>query len=321
MQPLVAAWRNRDMTKPRSHTGIWHSFEAAPFDKARVPTSLNLPGGHALPDFVTRIDRPGVLKRALVNLRIHAIDHGWTRRVPLRTHVVVCGFPRAGTTLLTLMLQVAYGRAKAFPKERAALRVAYRTDRDHPLMLSKRPDDIFYLEQLRAVYRYRSSNVRFLLMMRDPRAVLTSEHASAPGRYYVSPARWRAIYDQVWANRAASDCLMVRFEDMVEDIATVQHAVARFIGLEPDVPFDRFLDSVPVGFRTTALNGLRGLDTAAIQKWRQPRHIARIAALLNECSELPKVLIDTGYEQDTTWMREYTGTDTYTPDQGRRRDA
>src|SRR5688572_20110478 len=155
--------------------------------------SATPPARHAqedLPEFVRRIGETGLLRRAFASAVIGAIDSGWTSRTPLRAHIVICGFPRAGTTLLSLMLQVAYSSAKAFPKERAAFRVAYLTDRNHPLMISKRPDDIFYLEHIRRIYFHRRPSVRFLLMMRDPRAVLTSVHASKKDQYYVSPRRW-----------------------------------------------------------------------------------------------------------------------------------
>lgn len=265
-----------------------------------------------LPEFVTRIALPGAAKRAVTNLHIHAIDAGWTSRTPLKTHVVVCGFPRAGTTLLALMLQVAYRGAKAFSKEHAGLRVAYRTDRNHALMLSKRPDDIFYLDALRQVYRHRKSDVRFILMMRDPRSVLTSMHASMPGGYYVSVERWRAIYHRVWTNRPEPDCLLIRFEDMVADITAVQRSVVHFVGEEPQAPFECFVENVPKGFKATALNGVRSLDAAAIQKWRDPCHANRIAALLRDCPELPNVLIDTEYERDTTWTARYRTADMLT---------
>jgi hypothetical protein len=258
-----------------------------------------------LPEFVRRFDRPRPLRRLFARAVIGAIDSGWIGRTPLRMHLVVCGFPRGGTTLMSLMLQVAYKRAKAFRKERAAIRAAYLTDRNHALMISKRPDDIFYLDRLRAIYAHRRPSVRFLLMMRDPRAVLTSVHSSAKDRYYVSPERWRATYDRVQANREKEDCLVVRFEDMITSIEGVQRAIQTFIGEEPDVPFDRYVDNVPQGFRSTALNGVRPLEAQAATKWRHPRHAPRLRSLLSELPELPDILIQLGYERDTAWVNEY----------------
>jgi hypothetical protein len=270
----------------------------------RLPTAA---GAGELPDFVRRFDGPPALRRVLNGAMIRAIDSGWTGRTPLKTHVVICGFPRAGTTLLSLMMQVGYPRAKAFRKERAAIRVAYQTDRNHALMISKRPDDIFYAERLRSIYSGRRPALRFLLMMRDPRAILTSVHSSAKDRYYVSPARWRAIHDRMVANRDKDDCLLIRFEDMISDSDSVQAAIQSFIGEQPDVPFTTYVDNVPEGFRSTALNGVRPLDAQATTKWRHPRHAARLRRLLAELPELPDVLMKWGYEKDTAWVNDYLG--------------
>lgn len=258
-----------------------------------------------LPDYVRQIDGPAPLRRLLINARLRAIDEGWTRRRALKTHIVICGFARAGSTLLGLMLQVAYPAARAFPKERAALRVAYLTDRSHSLMISKRPDDLFYVDRIREIYRRRRPSVRFLFTMRDPRAVMTSVHASKKGRYYVSPERWRATYQMLQTNRGRADCCVVRFEDMVTNIERVQREIVRFIGEEPEVPFDQFVEKVPEGFRATALNGVRALDPATTTKWRHPRHHERIRSLLEAVPELPRVLIDNGYETDTSWVDRY----------------
>ena len=263
---------------------------------------------HALPAFVTHVEQPPLVARALKNARLYAIDAGWSRRTPLRTHVVICGFPRAGTTLLGLMLQVAYPQARAFPRERAALRVAYHTHRNHRLMISKRPDDVFYLDALRSIYRYRRPSVRFLLAMRDPRAVLTSIHQTAKDRYYVAPERWRATYQHLHANRAQPDCLTIRFEDLVTDIRSIEKAIVEFVGEEPASPFDAFVDRVPAGFRATALNGVRALDPGAIDKWREPRHRDRISQMLHAIPDLPDTLVREGYETDTTWADSYLPT-------------
>jgi hypothetical protein len=248
---------------------------------------------------------PGVFRRSFSSLVIHAIDSGWTTRRPLATHVVVCGFPRAGSTLLSLMLQTAYPSTKGFLKERTALRTAYLTARSHRLLVSKRPDDIFFLEQIRRIYRFRQAKVRFLLTMRDPRSVLTSVHAARREHYYVSPERWRATLDRLAANTTADDCLVVKFESLVSDTSSVQAAVSRFLGETPSVDFDSFAEHVPVGFKKTALNGVRALDEGAREKWRDARHRQRIRFVLEQIPELPEVLIAHGYEVDRKWIEAY----------------
>jgi hypothetical protein len=258
-----------------------------------------------LPPFVKRIDPPGSLQRSVANIVLHAIDSGWTPRTPLRTHVVMCGFPRAGSTLLSLMLRSAYQNAKGFARERHAVRVAYLLNRNHTLLLSKRPDDVFYVDRIREVYRGRRASVKFLLTLRDPRAILTSMHAARKGEYYVSPQRWRATYGRLMAAWGHADCHIVRFERLVAEVADVQREIVTFLGFEPDRPFEAYRENVPAGFKQTALNGLRQLDPSTTRGWAAPKHRERIIEMLKSLPELPDVLMAHGYEKDRTWVEHY----------------
>src|SRR5438045_94468 len=47
------------------------------------------------------------IHRRIKGLMLKAIDNGWIGLRPLRTHVVVCGFPRSGSTLLQLMIETS----------------------------------------------------------------------------------------------------------------------------------------------------------------------------------------------------------------------
>jgi hypothetical protein len=77
------------------------------------------------------------------------------------------------------------------------------------------------------------------------------------------------------------------------------------IGEEPLAPFEAVGQTVPSDFETVALNGVRPVDTASLNKWRDPQHEERIRTLLTEIPELPSVLVDEGYEPDTRWVERY----------------
>src|SRR5687767_14328183 len=70
------------------------------------------------------------------------IDRGNLGLRPLETHVVICGFPRSGSTLLLLMAEACFARAKTFHRERSALSAARTVWRNHSLMITKNPNDI-----------------------------------------------------------------------------------------------------------------------------------------------------------------------------------
>jgi hypothetical protein len=251
-------------------------------------------------------------KRLLAPLRAFAkgqvlavIDRGWFGAMPLRTHVVMCGFPRSGTTLLQLMMETAYPRARSFHRERAAMAAVQNTwPGRHAVMMTKRPDDLFWLDEIRERYRGRRPKPLFILSIRDPRAVLTSVHVKKTG-YCVSPAKWRAAYEHMLYNLQFDDVVTVEYRDLVEQPLQVQERLATFIGEQPDAPFDKYLASIPGDFDTTALNGVRPLDRTRLAPWRAPEHRERVQALLGELPELPDRLIEMGYESTTDWAGEY----------------
>jgi hypothetical protein len=236
---------------------------------------------------------------------LSALDRGWFGATPLRTHVVMCGFPRSGTTLLQLMMETAYPSARTFHRERAALAAVQNTwPGRHALMITKRPDDLFWLDEVRTQYRHRRATPRFIISLRDPRAVLTSRHAKKPG-YCVPCGKWRAAFNHIQYNLQFDDVITVEYADLIEKPADVQERLAAFIQFQPERKFDEYLAGVPDNFDTTALNGVRPLDRGGLDRWRAPKHRDRIRQILRELPELPERLIELGYERNTTWMREY----------------
>jgi hypothetical protein len=255
-----------------------------------------------------RVERPKLLtplRRRLRHAYVRASDRGWFGLVPLKTHVVICGFPRSGTTLLQVMLETSAADAKSFGRERSALSVArYTWPGRHPFLISKKPDDIFWVNAIREYYRGLQTDVRFVLSIRDPRAVLTSIFVDKPG-YCVPVVKWRAVYDHIQFQRQFADVILTEYRDLVEAPVKVQERLAAFTGCDIRTSFDQFHASVPGHFDTRALNGVRPLDRKSLDKWRSPEHRDRIRQVLQEMPELPQRLIEMGYEPDTSWTSEY----------------
>lgn len=245
------------------------------------------------------------LRRRLRDVYVEASDRGWFGLTPVETHVVICGFPRSGTTLLQLMVETSTPEAKAFGNERSGMAVArYTWPGRHRVLISKKPDDIFRVSELRDYYRGRRTRARFILSVRDPRAVLTSVHVSKPG-YCVPAEKWRAVHEHLAYQRQRDDVMVVEYRDLVEQPNDVQARIAGFVGCEIGRPFDQFHSDVPSNFDTRALNGVRPLDRASLDKWRAADHRPRIRQLLAELPELPERLIEMGYEPDRGWMQDY----------------
>ena len=238
--------------------------------------------------------------------RLMLVDRGWFGCTPLERHVVICGFPRSGSTLLALMIRCCVAHACTYDREVPALRAARTAKRNHRFMVTKRPKDIFDVDAIRAYYRNKRAKPLFILTVRDPRSVLTSRHVNKNG-YYVDISRWRSIWEQIRAiDPASDDVLVVRYEALVRRCSEVQAVVAHFAGWTCTHDFERFWSLVPSGFEAVALNGVRSLDESAIDKWREPRHVERIRSLLqSDFPDLCDHVVALGYEPDGSWAERY----------------
>ncbi|MGE0593014.1 MAG: sulfotransferase domain-containing protein [Vicinamibacterales bacterium] len=259
-------------------------------------------------------DRPGGALRTFVKRAIlRTLDSGLAGVPRLDTHVVICGFPRSGSTLLQLIVESCYQGVRSYREEKSGVNAARELRRTHSLMITKKPSDLFLVDDIRAFYRGLHAQPRFVLTTRDPRAVLTSRYSGralanttrGPDGYVMSSEVWREWFTHFEYVSQGLDTLVVEFADLVKDPLSVQEHLSTFIGRAPDVPFDKFLDAVPEGFETKALNGVRSFDTSSLDRWREPKYRERIQQLLHEMPELPALLVRLGYEADAEWTREY----------------
>lgn len=245
------------------------------------------------------------LRRRLRDAYVHVTSQGWFGLKPLRTHVVICGFPRSGSTVLQLMVETSAADAQAFGRERSALSVArYTWPGRHSVFLSKKPDDVFFVSDIRAYYHDRATAVKFVLTVRDPRAVLTSKHVSKPG-YTVPTEKWIAVDAHIRYQRQFSDVIVIEYRDSIEHPQLVQERLAAFTECPLEGRFDDFHKDVPEHFDTRALNGVRPLDRGSLDKWRLPEHRERIREILRDIPDLPHRLVEAGYETDTAWVADY----------------
>lgn len=246
-------------------------------------------------------------RRRLLSPLYRLPDTGFLGLTPLKTHVHVCGYSRAGTTMLQAMLEHAYPQARIFRREVAGWRAATWSWRNHELMISKMPIDIRILHRLQNFYRGRKAKLRIILMIRDPRDALTSRHVSHDRPYLQDAKIWHLDYVFLQHHLAHSETLLVRYEELTADPDAVQKQIEAFIGHAAEHPFHTFHTTTEEsGFDTRALNGVRPIDQASIGRWQKPQHAGRIQQILHEVPEFPQYLIDLGYEPDTTWLNRLT---------------
>ncbi len=273
------------------------------------------------------ISRVALFSYAAVKHRVDAFDHwaAWQKfrrgfqapfyrlpdtglfgLTPLRMHILICGFQASGTTLLQLMMENSFPQARRFGKERSGWRAATYSLRNHELLISKQPRDMLRLEPLKQFYKSRRAKLRIILMLRDPRNLLTTRASKdGTGPYGGSAAEWRTYYRAFCQQNEQPECLVVRYEDLVQNVTGEQERIERFIGRPIKMPFADFLTVDREDFDTHTLCGLRPLDTSRVSRWRQPAHADRLRDMLKQLPELPGELIKLGYEQNDDWTRPY----------------
>lgn len=249
---------------------------------------------------------PGWARRRGRRLLRHAVDRGLVGQ-RLRTHAVICGFPRSGSTLLQLMIDACVAEIDSFATEVNGMWAASHAPRRRPWLVTKLPADVDRIPELRRWYSEHPGSLRALVTVRDPRSVLTSRHAAYPPSrgYYVSPGRWSRVDQLVTALCGDQDVTLVHYEDLVSRPGQVQQRLCSEIGWSVHTPFDRFheqarpesLDRMTQG----ALGGLRQLDTSGMQAWQAPEHRERLREVLIELPHLPDLLIERGYTTDDRW--------------------
>ncbi|MFM7038156.1 MAG: sulfotransferase family protein [Planctomycetaceae bacterium] len=247
---------------------------------------------------------PKSLLRPLLRRVTAMKDRGWLPAVPLEQHVVICGFPRSGTTLFQLMLEGCVEELGCHGRERRALDLATCGRRGHSVLLSKRPKDLFLIPEIREFYAPRGVRVQFILLHRDPRGVLTSRHFSRPAEYYLSVEEWRHYFAHWNWHRHDADVLSISYEELVQNPERVEQRVLKFTGWQARWSFQDFVKHVPPGFDARALNTLRELDPSRLKAWGEEQHRERLVQLLRELPELPQCLIEMGLEPSDDWLRQ-----------------
>jgi len=246
------------------------------------------------------------LRRRLIAPFYRLSDTGWFGLTPLRTHILICGYQRGGTTLLLAMMEYALPHARRFGKETSGWRAATWSWRNHSVLISKVPNDIFKLHRIRNFYKGRKAKLKTILVIRDPRDVLVSKHsATRVGDYFQDLAEWRLFHSYYRLYFNEPDVLVIRYEQMVNDIPGTQARIESFTGEKFQRPFEDFHHEQRTDFDTRPLNGVRPVEQSRVGRWARPEHRDRIEQVLREIPDFPKILIELGYEQDESWIHRW----------------
>jgi hypothetical protein len=253
---------------------------------------------------------------------------------PPRRQIVVCGFPRSGTSLLYNMLAVTLPDFPRDDFEVSALRSIWRFEHH----LSKLPLDVLSLDAIRE-RNVHGKRIQVLVPIRDPRDLVTSIHPNVPDDYFIG---WEASYRvglgesgapalerpgireieaclRAQAGRPGLELVRVRYEELVHDPDATQAWLAAHTGLEFHGCFSEFhRDAERLPYRYDASHLRSGADVRQVRehtapdpsragKWRDPVHRARIREQFGRHPELLELVRAWGYEKDDTWFEAWRG--------------
>ncbi len=168
---------------------------------------------------------------------------------------------------------------------------------------SKQPNDI---KQLKHVFA-RDDKLYVIYMGRDPRAVIISKHKESPDQYFCNYRVWSECDRASQSYLSHPRFLALRYEDLVADPDSVQGAIkTQFDFLDFQHPFSEYQKfAEPSEAASTAMNGLREVNTSSLDKWRE--HLPHLAQQYQLHPELANDLIRLRYESDKTWLTELNG--------------
>lgn len=216
-------------------------------------------------------------------------------------HVIICGCSRSGSTLIYNIMRAVIQEPTFSPSRELSATKTLKFSADN--YITKRPLDLFEIENIQRLLG-KVRTLKFIIMIRDPRSLVTSRHASVAHQYFqgydyqffINHSRgvksftnpgvvetFRAINKLSFDN---SRFLLLKYEDLIADPDAVQDRIQEFIGMSMRSSFSDYTPSdLPVEL-SRALNGARPIDKANLDRWKAPEHRHRLERQFSLCPEL-----------------------------------
>lgn len=245
-------------------------------------------------------------------------------------HIVICGYPRGGTSLLYNMLSVSLD---GFSFDEFETRVLERLHR-YGNYATKMPMDVFDLGKVDRLNKF-GKDICAIVVMRDVRDVLTSRHPNVPDEYFIGYdhswwpknkdfTEWEytapgigALHDAMEVSGSIQGIRLfkIKYEDLVADVDGAQKRLEAFLGVKFSRQIkDFYKDSSRMAYRyegkykakdESLVMEDKSLVTSRAGKWRSEQYRERIFEQFTKHPALFDVLIKDGYEKDNLWFDVY----------------
>lgn len=236
----------------------------------------------------------------------------------MHKHIVIAGQGRSGSTLFYNMMGATLQGYRFYDQEVPAVQALAAPGNG----CTKRPYDIFQAPQIVKTAAQYGKSLELIVMLRDPRDILTSRHQgvkddyfyAADHAYFISdnaapsftspgflPVH-KAILDVTQSGIFTDGIFFLKYEELVENPEAIQALLAEQMGLTFKGSFRDFNKREIPEVLQRPLNGVRDVETSRRRKWKAPEHHARIVEQFTRFPVLHDVLISLGYEKDQSWF-------------------
>lgn len=243
--------------------------------------------------------------------------------------IIICGYPRSGTSLLYNMISTSIKGFHCEPFEMEGIRRLHRSGN----YVTKYPLDILSINELINNNKL-DKKLYFIIVTRDIRDVITSRHPNLPDQYFIGYkhswwpqdknfSHWKYdapgiedIYSAItrYKNLNYINVMEIKYENLVKDPNKVQEQIKKFADVEFSGLFQDFYKrSDKHAYKYTGrfqakddtlVRENKQIDISRIAKWKNREHAEIIREQFSKYPELFDILINEGYEKDRDWFQE-----------------
>lgn len=249
------------------------------------------------------------------------------------SHIVICGYPRSGTSLLYNMVSTFIAGFRCEEFEIEAARRLHRSGN----FVTKFPLDVLSIDEIARNNKFKKS-IYIIIVTRDIRDVITSRHPYLPDEYFIGYKNswwpqdsefktWKynapgieAIYKamKTLPNDINLHITRIKYEDLVQDPRRIQEHIEQFIGIKftgPFKDFHKWKDKHAYKYAgryqakdESLVRENKEIDASRVAKWKKRENFRILYDQFTFYPELFSILIEEGYENNKAWFDEIRST-------------
>lgn len=230
--------------------------------------------------------------------------------------IIICGFPRSGTSLLSTLLSNSIKKISYHNDEISALNF----NGNNNLVLTKRPLDCTIIDKIKV--RYPDDELKIIFCIRDPRDLICSVHKNIPYDYFIGFQNCYFVGKSNMLSHPGIDLICSHWEKLIEkkiDILTIKYEELTRDTLQTANKIEGYIKEkihkrsfdinkktiFPKGLLAAIGNNKEGIHTNSIGQWK--KHPRRVFSEFIRHPHMHNIMKSMGYEENNKWFFEIFG--------------